>query len=598
MGGSRSEKVKSESKKQKRKSKSGKAKAKKQKRKSKSEKAKAKKQKRKSKSKKAKAKKRKSESESEKAKAKKQKRKSKSEKAKAKKKKRKSKTEKAKPKKQKIEMNALKLVNAAAMLAGAAASNEGANSRASPMPKGAFRAAQNQITRVGIRALAASRGERRAPGVEALHPDAGRQEAGGQALDEVTRMADIVDKLKDMGNSTRGGETRQEAETRYNESSGCLKRGMSVCLAAFRKNSWIFCAFSARIEQTFKSFVKDEALDKGKQRKLYAKVFLVLLLIVGAAAFAYTSSACRKTSKVSGIIDTLDKCLGFVILLSVGVVGIGFLFGFKLIELYQEDDFGIPRSGTVFLLLGSKAFLILRMGAQQIIPKIIKLVYGVEVENEMPEAIVAFVLGEGILIGGNLGFMFLGFFIGIDFRPATKLDMGKHFLFILGCDVVKTVCCYVLVWFYNLPDSINPIKSYSLVSKSTDRLRQKNALGIMVIALAAHGFLDAVQLLSTALLQCILGCCGSTVGQMPTSVLGQDYSCCVPKFIASCSTPFISMERQFFVEAYYIFSKLVTSDSLGDAQKDQIRIAMKKLEVWVCLLAGGKVEVERALIPL
>merc|ERR1712000_303974 len=121
MGGSRSEKVKSESKKQKRKSKSGKAKAKKQKRKSKSEKAKAKKQKRKSKSEKAKAKKRKSESESEKAKAKKQKRKSKSEKAKAKKKKRKSKTEKAKPKKQKIEMNALKLVNAAAMLAGAAA---------------------------------------------------------------------------------------------------------------------------------------------------------------------------------------------------------------------------------------------------------------------------------------------------------------------------------------------------------------------------------------------------------------------------------------------------------------------------------------------
>merc|ERR1712000_563596 len=127
------------------------------------------------------------------------------------------------------------------------------------------------------------------------------------------------------------------------------------------------------------------------------------------------------------------------------------------------------------------------MGAQQIIPKIIKLVYGVEVENEMPEAIVAFVLGEGILIGGNLGFMFLGFFIGIDFRPATKLDMGKHFLFILGCDVVKTVCCYVLVRFYNLPDSINPIKSYSLVSKSTDRLRQKNALGIMVIALVAHG---------------------------------------------------------------------------------------------------------------
>merc|ERR1712000_516888 len=174
--------------KQKRKSKSEKAKPKKQKRKSKSEKAKAKKQKRKS----EKAKANKQKRTSEKAKAKKQKRKSKSEKAKAKKKKRKSKTEKAKPKKQKIEMNALKLVNAAAMLAGAAASNEGANSRASPMPKGAFRAAQNQITRVGIRALAASRGERRAPGVEALHPDAGRQEAGGQALDEVTRMADIV----------------------------------------------------------------------------------------------------------------------------------------------------------------------------------------------------------------------------------------------------------------------------------------------------------------------------------------------------------------------------------------------------------------------
>merc|ERR1712000_432003 len=160
----------------------------KQKRKSKSEKAKVKAKKRKSKSEKAKAKKQKRKSE--KAKANKQKRTS--EKAKAKKQKRKSKTEKAKPKKQKIEMNALKLVNAAAMLAGAAASNEGANSRASPMPKGAFRAAQNQITRVGIRALAASRGERRAPGVEALHPDAGRQEAGGQALDEVTRMADIV----------------------------------------------------------------------------------------------------------------------------------------------------------------------------------------------------------------------------------------------------------------------------------------------------------------------------------------------------------------------------------------------------------------------